>query len=169
MCVCVCVCVCLCVSVCDLICPFTCWWTLRLGCFPVLNNAAMNTGVHASFQIQVCIFCSYIPRSEIAGFYSTSNFSVLRNLQTVFHGGYINLQYHQWYTRVPFSPHPCQHLLIVQFFIIAILTSVQWHLIVVLIFISVRISSVEYSFNVFVSHLWVLFGKNVYSSLLPIF
>ena len=35
----------------------------------------------------------------------------------------------------------------------------EWHLIVVLIFISVRISNAEYSFNVLVSHLWVLFGK----------
>ena len=152
------VCVCVCVCVYHLIYPFTCWWTLRLHCFPIVNNTAMNIGLHASFQIQDCIFWSYMPRSEI-GFYSTSNFSVLRNLQTVFHSGHINLHYCQWYTRVPFSPYPCQHLLIVQFLIIAILTGEWWQFTVVLIFISVRMSSVEYSFNVLVSHLWVLFGK----------
>ena len=57
------------------------------------------------------------------------------------------------------SPHSCQHLLIVQFLIVAILTGEWWQFTVVLIFISVRMSSVEYSFNVLVCHLWVLFGK----------
>ena len=42
----------------------------HLGCFHVLaiiNNAAMNTGVHVSFQIRVCVFSGYIPRSGITG------------------------------------------------------------------------------------------------------
>ena len=39
----------------------------HLGCFPILaivNNAAMNTGVHVSFQINVFIFFNIYPGVE---------------------------------------------------------------------------------------------------------
>ena len=69
--------------------------------------------MHISFWKSIFIFFGYIPNSGITRSYGNSIFNFLRNLHNVFYNGYTSLHSHQQRKRVPFSPHPCQHLLIV--------------------------------------------------------
>jgi hypothetical protein len=130
-----------------------------------INTAAMNIVEHV-FLLQVGTPSGNMPRKGIAGSSGCTMSNFLS--QTDFQSGSTSLQSHQQWRSVPLTPHPRQHLLSPEFFILIILTGVRWNLRIVLICISLMIKDVGHFFRCF-SALWYSSVENSLFSSVPHF
>ena len=87
----------------------------------LVNSDAMNIDVSFS----VLLFSGYMHSNGISEPYGGFIPSFLVNLHIVLHSDYIILHSHQRCNRVPFFPYPLQHLLLIDFWMMAILTKVK--------------------------------------------
>ena len=123
----------------------------------------MNIVEHVSL-LYVGAPSGYMPRGGIAGSTGSTMSNYLRNCQTFFQSGCTSLQSHQQWKSVPLSPHPLQHLLSPEFFILAILTVVRWDLSVVFICISLITKDFEHFFGCFRAIQFSSFENSLFSS-----
>ena len=118
------------------------YWLLYIW-LAIIDMNTLFRVEHVSL-LHVGISSEYISRRGIAESSGSSMSSFLRKWQTDCQSGCASLQLQQEWRRAILSPHPSQHLLTPEFFILAILTGMRWNLGIVLIWISLKTKDVEH-------------------------
>ena len=119
-----------------------CWWTGRPSVLLFMGSQRVGHNWATELNWTEHHIC---PIMWLLG-YMVVWFLVFKEFHSVLHSDCTNVHSHQQCKRVPFSPHTFQHLLFLDFFMMAILISVKWCFIVVLVHISLLMSDIEHLF-----------------------
>ena len=98
----------------------------NLGCLHILAVIkVLQWTLGCTYPSKSC-FSQDMCHEWVDGSYGSSIFTLLKDLHTILYNDCTSLHSHWQCNRAPFSPHPLQHLLFVDFLRIAILIGLTW-------------------------------------------